>query len=108
MKTAFALSQTEWTKQHWCRLDEILQLRRRDPLRFQQMCPLPPRDRRRSLDLVGKEISAQDARLILEPWHLEIVEAFKLEVGGWDEVVLAKRLFALIIGEEKRRAGAVR
>ncbi|KAI0517364.1 hypothetical protein F5B22DRAFT_604323 [Xylaria bambusicola] len=105
---SFALSQMEWTKQHWCRLDEMLQLRRRDPLRFQQACPLPPRDRRRSTALVGKEVSAQDARLILEPWHLEIVEAFKLEVGGWDERVLAKRLFALIIGEEKRRAGAVR
>ncbi|KAK5632511.1 hypothetical protein RRF57_008225 [Xylaria bambusicola] len=106
--TTFALSQTEWTKQHWCRLDEMLQLRRRDPLRFQQACPIPSRDKRRSSALVGKEVSAQDARLILELWHLEIVEAFKLEVGGWDERVLAKRLFALIIGEEKRRAGVVR
>ncbi|KAI1422108.1 hypothetical protein F5Y12DRAFT_764562 [Xylaria sp. FL1777] len=103
----FALSQTTWSKQHWLRLDEMLQLRRHDPLRFQQMCAVPPRDKRRSSVLLGKEVSAQDARLVLEPWHLEIVEAFMLEVGGWDERVLAKRLFALIIGEEKRRANSL-
>ncbi|KAI0455173.1 hypothetical protein F5B21DRAFT_473125 [Xylaria acuta] len=104
--TFVALSQTTWTKQHWVRLDEMLQLRRRDPLRFQQMCALPPRDRRRSSALLGKEVVAQDARLLLEPWHLDVAEAFKLEVGGWDERVLAKRVFALVIGEEKRRATA--
>ncbi|KAI0193676.1 hypothetical protein EV127DRAFT_423917 [Xylaria flabelliformis] len=102
--TFVALSQTTWSRQHWYRLDEMLQLRRRDPLRFQQLCILPPRDRRRSAALLGKEVTAQDARLILEPWHLDIVEAFRLEVGGWDERALAKRVFALIIGEEKRRA----
>ncbi|KAI0799920.1 hypothetical protein GGR55DRAFT_668302 [Xylaria sp. FL0064] len=104
--TTFPLSRTTWSRQHWLRLDEMLQLRRRDPLRFQQACVLPPRDKRLSSVLLGKEIVAQDARLILEPWHLEVVEAFKLEVGGWDERVLAKRVFALVIGEEKRRAAA--
>ncbi|KAI1747844.1 hypothetical protein F4782DRAFT_519552 [Xylaria castorea] len=104
--TFVALSPTTWSKQHWYRLDEMLQLRRRDPLRFQQVCALPPRDRRLSPALVGKEVAAQDARLVLEPWHLDVVEAFKLEVGGWDERALAKRVFALVIGEEKRRAAA--
>ncbi|KAI0431315.1 hypothetical protein F5Y09DRAFT_304956 [Xylaria sp. FL1042] len=104
--TTFALSQITWSRQHWLRLDEMLQLRRRDPLRFQQVCVLPPRDKRLSSILLGKEVAAQDARMILEPWHLEIVEAFKLEVGGWNERDLAKRLFALVIGEEKRRAVA--
>ncbi|KAI3327786.1 hypothetical protein HD806DRAFT_483930 [Xylariaceae sp. AK1471] len=103
-----ALSQTTWSKQHWARLDEILQLRRHDPLRFQQLCALPPRNMRRSSALLGKEVTAQDASLVLETWHLEVVEAFKLEVGGWDERVLAKRLFALVVGEEKRRAGDIR
>ncbi|RYC62468.1 hypothetical protein CHU98_g3729, partial [Xylaria longipes] len=60
----------------------------------------------RSSALLGKEVAAQDARLLLEPWHLDVVEAFKLEVGGWDERVLAKRVFALVIGEAKRRATA--
>ncbi|KAI1351878.1 hypothetical protein F5Y01DRAFT_281395 [Xylaria sp. FL0043] len=104
--TTFPLSQTTWSRQHWLRLDEMLQLRRRDPLRFQQTCVLPPRDERFSSVLLGKEVVAQDARMTLEPWHLEVVEAFKHEVGGWDERVLAKRVFALVIGEEKRRAAA--
>lgn len=103
-KNNITLSQTTWSKQHWARFDEILQLRRYDPLRFQQLCALPPRDQRRSAVLLGKEVSAQNAKLVLEPWHLDVVEAFKLEVGGWDERVLARRLFALIIGEQKRRA----
>ncbi|KAI8634455.1 hypothetical protein F5Y19DRAFT_461823 [Xylariaceae sp. FL1651] len=101
------LSPTTWSKQHWIRLDAILQLRRRDPLRFQQQCALPPRDKRRSAALLGKEVSAQGARLVLEAWHLEVIEAFKLEVGGWDERALAKRIFALMAGEEKRRREAV-
>ncbi|KAI1815694.1 hypothetical protein GGS20DRAFT_317038 [Poronia punctata] len=99
-----SLSQTTWSKQHWAHLDEILQLRRRDPSRFHQAFPLPPRHRRRSISLLGKEVSAaQDARLVLESWHLEVVDAFKIQVGGWDERVLAKRLFALVVGEQKRK-----
>ncbi|KAI0832975.1 hypothetical protein F5Y06DRAFT_186516 [Hypoxylon sp. FL0890] len=106
--TKFTLSQTEWSRQHWVRLDEMLQLRRRDPLAFQQQMPLPPRSQRKSFTtLLGKEVAAQGASIILEPWHLEVVEAFKKEVGGWDERALAKRVFALIVGEERRRKGLV-
>ncbi|KAI0900999.1 hypothetical protein F4806DRAFT_450683 [Annulohypoxylon nitens] len=98
------LSQTDWTRNHWLRLDEMLQLRHRDPLAFQQRIPLPPRAHRKSFTtLLGKEIRAQGECLPLEVWHLEVVEAFKLEVGGWDERSLAKRVFALIIGEQRRR-----
>ncbi|KAI0124464.1 hypothetical protein F4776DRAFT_202318 [Hypoxylon sp. NC0597] len=106
--TKFTLSQTEWTRHHWVRLDEMLQLRRHDPLAFQQQMPLPPRSQRRSFStLLGKEVAAQGESIILDPWHLEVVEAFKKEVGGWDEHDLAKRLFALIIGEERRRKGLI-
>ncbi|KAI1136739.1 hypothetical protein F5Y05DRAFT_102813 [Hypoxylon sp. FL0543] len=106
--TKFALSQTEWSRPHWVRLDEMLQLRRRDPLAFQQQMPLPPRSQRRSFTtLLGKEVAAQGESIVLEPWHLEVVEAFRYEVGGWDERALAKRLFALIVGEERRRKGLV-
>ncbi|KAI1110057.1 hypothetical protein F5Y14DRAFT_430448 [Nemania sp. NC0429] len=101
-----ALSQTTWSKQHWQRLDEILQLRRRDPLSFHKLCSLPPREKRASAALLGKEVTARAFRVILEPWHLDVVEAFKLEVGGWDETSISKRVFALIIGEEKRRTAA--
>ncbi|KAH9907872.1 hypothetical protein F4778DRAFT_719475 [Xylariomycetidae sp. FL2044] len=105
---AFALSQTSWSKQHWVRLDEMLQLRRRDPLRFQQTCALPPKSQRRSDYILGKEVTAQGESIIIEPWHLEVVEAFRHEVGSWDERNLAKRLFALLIGEERRKAHARR
>ncbi|KAI0407903.1 hypothetical protein F4802DRAFT_492273 [Xylaria palmicola] len=101
-----ALSQTTWSKQHWIRLDEMLQLRRHDPLRFEEACALPPRDGRRSSALLGMEASTRGSRLVLEPWHLDVVEAFRLEVGGWDERALAKRVFALVIGEEMRRDAA--
>ncbi|KAI1093370.1 hypothetical protein F5B19DRAFT_450073 [Rostrohypoxylon terebratum] len=98
------LSRTNWTRNHWLRLDEMLHLRHRDPLAFQQRIPLPPRAHRKSLTtLLGKEIRAQGECVPLEEWHLEVVEAFKLEVGGWDEKSLAKRVFALIIGEQRRR-----
>lgn len=99
-----ALSQTNWTRQHWARLDALLQLRRRDPPAFQQRHALPPRSRRRTIHagLLGKEVAAQGARLVLEPWHLEVVDAFRHEVGAWDERALAKRLFALVVGEERR------
>ncbi|TGO85878.1 hypothetical protein BPOR_0356g00110 [Botrytis porri] len=51
----------------------------------------------------GKEIGNEKMRL--EQWHLEAVDEFRGEVPGWDEAVVAKRVFALLIGEERRRKG---
>ncbi|RYP66246.1 hypothetical protein DL771_007898 [Monosporascus sp. 5C6A] len=100
-------SQTAWTKDHWLRLEFLAHLRRRDPVAFDPL--LPPEldlgffERHR---LRGKEVVAQGARLLLEPWHLEVVEAFRRELGGdacgWDDASLAKRLFALLVAEERR------
>ncbi|RYP84089.1 hypothetical protein DL770_005261 [Monosporascus sp. CRB-9-2] len=105
------LSQTTWTKDHWLRLEFLAHLRRRDPVAFDLL--LPP-----ELDLAfferhplrRKEVAAQGARLLLEPWHLEVVEAFrrsKLGLNGsggdgWDDATLAKRLFALLDAEKRR------
>ncbi|RYO82068.1 hypothetical protein DL764_009669 [Monosporascus ibericus] len=101
------LSQTTWTKDHWLRLEFLAHLRRRDPVAFDPL--LPPEldlsffERHR---LRGKEVAAQGARLLLDPWHLEVVEAFRRELGGdacsWDDASLAKRLFALLVAEERR------
>ncbi|KAI1344018.1 hypothetical protein F5Y15DRAFT_411870 [Xylariaceae sp. FL0016] len=106
---ATALSPAAWSKQHWIRLDELLQLRRRDPLQFQLQCPLPPRAQRRgSAAVLGKEVRAQGDSLVIEAWHLDVIDAFRLEVGGvWDESALAKRVFGLVVGEQRRRAGRV-
>ncbi|KFA50230.1 hypothetical protein S40293_10695 [Stachybotrys chartarum IBT 40293] len=94
------LSQTVWTRQHWLFLDALLQLRRRAP--FDVEYP------RHADKYLGKTVKSHGEAMRLDRWHLDCVDAFKAEVGGWDEGVLAKRLFSLILGEEKRRRGAAR
>jgi serine/arginine repetitive matrix protein 2 len=54
---------------------------------------------------LGKMIQARGVKLTLEQWHLDIVREFREEVPGWDEGVIAKRLFAIIVGEDLRRQG---
>lgn len=46
-------------------------------------------------------------RMRLEQWHLEAVDEFRGEVPGWDEAVVAKRVFALLVGEERRKRGVI-
>ncbi|KND94561.1 hypothetical protein TOPH_01042 [Tolypocladium ophioglossoides CBS 100239] len=91
------LSQSVWTRQHWLFLDDLLQLRRRAPFDASYE---PRADR-----YLGKTVRSQGEAMRLERWHLDCVDAFSAEVGGWDEGVLAKRLFALILGEERRKRG---
>ncbi|KAM5355644.1 hypothetical protein ACJ41O_002290 [Fusarium nematophilum] len=93
------LSRTAWTRQHWLFLDELLQLRRQGPYRIEY--------ERRSDKYLGKTVKSQGEAMTLERWHLDCVDAFRAEVGGWDEAALAKRLFALILGEERRSRGVV-
>lgn len=104
------LSQTKWTKRHWLLLDELLQAYRRNALDFQLRhsgaVMASPR-KRASSSLLGKMVTSQGERMALEQWHLDVVDAFKREVGGWPEDALAKRLFSLIVGEERRRVGLV-
>ncbi|KAF4461199.1 hypothetical protein FALBO_12007 [Fusarium albosuccineum] len=94
-----SLSRTVWTRQHWLFLDKLLQRRRRGPYHINY--------ERRSEKYLGKMVKSQGEALTLERWHLDCVDAFKAEVGGWDEGALAKRLFALIIGEQRRNQGLV-
>ncbi|KAJ6786422.1 hypothetical protein PWT90_04044 [Aphanocladium album] len=88
------LSQTAWTRQHWLLLDELIQVRRQGP--FEE------RYERCSDKYLGKTVKSQGEAMQLERWHLDCVDAFKAEVGGWDEGALAKRLFALLLGELRR------
>ncbi|TLD34064.1 hypothetical protein PspLS_00868 [Pyricularia sp. CBS 133598] len=106
------LSRTEWTKAHWIQMDLLLQERRRGSLNFQlQHRSVGLAQRRRSAALLGKLVSAQGESMALEQWHLDVVDAFRSDLCGgddtlfcaWDEHVLAKRLFALLVGEERRR-----
>ncbi|KAK3371374.1 hypothetical protein B0T24DRAFT_706337 [Lasiosphaeria ovina] len=116
------LSKTEWSRDHWLRLDELLQARRHlGALHFQLQHPpaasAAARARQRAATarrLLGKRVTAQGESVALEQWHLDVVAAFAAEVGtngangsGWDETALAKRLFALLVGEQRRRDGKV-
>lgn len=88
------LSQTIWSRQHWLLLDELLQYRRSSPY--------PVNYAHRAEQYLGKTVKSHGEAMTLERWHIDVVDAFKGEVGGWDEGALVKRLFALILGEERR------
>ncbi|KAL6832405.1 hypothetical protein V8C40DRAFT_234905 [Trichoderma camerunense] len=88
-------SETVWTRRHWIFLDTLLQMRRQRPFSEQY----EPVSRR----YLGKVVTSMGESLVLQKWHLECVDAFKSQIGGWDEGELAKRLFALILGEAQRR-----
>ncbi|CAH0059526.1 unnamed protein product [Clonostachys solani] len=89
------LSPTVWTREHWLFLDRILE--RRLVGDFEVDFP------RRAEKYLGKKVKSQGEAMVLERWHLDCVDAFRAVVGGWDEGDLAKRLFSLILAEERRR-----
>ncbi|KAG8674351.1 hypothetical protein FPOAC2_00365 [Fusarium poae] len=92
------LSQTVWTRKHWLVLNDLLQERRQRPFTtYYERC---------SDKYLGKTVASQGEAMTLERWHLDCVDAFKAQVGGWDEGALAKRLFALILGEQRRSQDA--
>lgn len=94
-----APSETVWTRQHWLFLDTLLQMRRKSPYSV-KYAPV-------SQKYLGKTITSMSESMVLEKWHLECIDAFKSQIGGWDEGELAKRLFALILGEAKRRRSSM-
>ncbi|CAH0001554.1 unnamed protein product [Clonostachys byssicola] len=89
------LSPTVWTREHWLFLDRILE--RRLTGDFEVDFP------RRADKYLGKKVKSQGEAMVLERWHLDCVDAFRAVVGGWDEGDLAKRLFSLILAEERRK-----
>ncbi|KAG5946660.1 hypothetical protein E4U59_003207 [Claviceps monticola] len=91
----YPLSQTTWSRRHWLFLDDLMQYRRRRAF--------PVRYPRHAEHFLGKTVKSHGTGMTLERWHLDCVDAFKAHVGGWEEGVLAKRLFALMLGEETRR-----
>ncbi|KAF3765878.1 hypothetical protein M406DRAFT_68275 [Cryphonectria parasitica EP155] len=109
-ETHLSLSQTQWSRRHWVLLDKFLQEYRSDPvgfeMRYGSTVMTSPRKQAPST-LVGKQVTSQGESMVLEPWHLDVVGAFKNMDGGWPEDVLAKRLFALLVGEKRRRLGLV-
>ncbi|KAG9257468.1 uncharacterized protein F5Z01DRAFT_391065 [Emericellopsis atlantica] len=87
------LSPTEWSKRHWTLLDDLLKARRSSP--FPLAAP------RQSGKLLGKVFKVKGENILIERWHLDVVDAFCAEVGGWDAQTVCKRLFCLIVNEER-------
>lgn len=97
------LSSTTWSKDHWRALDEIVQ-------NWKVLTPGAEQKRRRNSTrvisrLLGKTVRSQGESMIFEQWHLEAVDEFRGMVAGWKEDVVAMRVFALIVGEERRSRG---
>lgn len=100
------LSTTTWSNAHWLLLDTILQSWKPEHGKGKT-------GRRNSTRVVsrllGREIKDENGeRLVLEQWHLEATDEFRERVGGWEEKGVAMRVFALLIGEEKRRVRVVK
>jgi len=107
------LSATTWSKAHWKLLHAIYNDSKSLPV------PPPKANSKNGTGpnhemgesavepskYLGKTIQARGVKLTLEQWHLDIVREFREEVPGWDEGVIAKRLFAIIVGEDLRRQG---
>jgi serine/arginine repetitive matrix protein 2 len=99
-----ALSQSIWSRDHWLFMEQLIALRREGPYDFDIESDgfLRQSDR-----LLGKKVTSRGETMVLEQWHLDVIDAFKAEVGGWAEELLAKRAFALLVCEEARQEGRI-
>ncbi|CAL3963288.1 unnamed protein product [Diplocarpon coronariae] len=107
-----ALSSRTWTKDHWRLLDTILQTWKPENNTLPVLSDEKENSARRRRNstrvisrLLGKNVTSGDQKMRLEQWHLEAVDEFRGCVPGWQESVIAMRVFALLVGEEKRALG---
>lgn len=120
--TICVLSSTTWSRDHWLLLDSILQSWKpenqsspngsgSDDSIYGGLDVKGGRRRRNSTrvisKLLGKNVSAQGEKMKLEQWHLEVVDEFRGQVPGWEEKVVAMRVFACIVGERRRAEGLI-
>lgn len=107
------LSATEWSKKHWLLLESILQTHQaeEEAQKSGEAAKDGGRKRRNSTRvisrLLGKKVSSQGEEMFFEQWHLEVVDEFRGVVPGWEEKVIAMRVFAIIVGAERRRLGLI-
>jgi len=100
------LSSTTWSRDHWVLLDSIVQ-----SWKPANQAGGQERRRRNSTrvisKLLGKTVRSQGESMKLQQWHLEAVDEFRGCVPGWKEDTIAMRVFALLLGEQRRAAGLV-
>ena len=103
------LSSTTWSREHWILLDSILQSWKPENNGGSEDGPKQPRrnSTRVVSRILGKRVSSQGEDMRLKQWHLEVVDEFRGLVPGWEEKVVAMRVFSLILGEEHRNRGIV-
>ncbi|CAI4217273.1 unnamed protein product [Parascedosporium putredinis] len=96
------LSQATWSRDHWVYLDGLLQYRREQP--FPKDVILPE-VRGMCRELLGKRLRSREAFMPLQQWHLDVIEAFHSQVGGWSKNDLSTRIFSLLLGEKLAAEG---
>jgi len=107
------LSSTAWSRNHWLLLDSIIQKWKPEHQSEGELSDGSGSGKKRRNStrviskLLGRKVFAQGEERTFEQWHLEAVDAFRHQVPGWPEKVVAMRVFALLLGEEKRALGLV-
>ncbi|EPE29405.1 hypothetical protein GLAREA_00565 [Glarea lozoyensis ATCC 20868] len=103
------LSATTWSKDHWLLLESIMKTHKpsKSPNSGSGSSDVSNQSRRRNSTrviskLLGRTVRSEGESLVLEQWHLEVVDEFRGLVAGWEEKVVAMRVFALIKGGERR------
>ncbi|KAH6672983.1 hypothetical protein B0J14DRAFT_61120 [Halenospora varia] len=104
-----SLSSTTWSKDHWHLLDSILQTwKPRDGENGDENGGRRRRNSTRVISkLLGRTVRSEGDSMVMEQWHLEVVDEFRGNVSGWEEKAIAMRVFSLIKGAERRRKGEV-
>ncbi|RDL41261.1 uncharacterized protein BP5553_01240 [Venustampulla echinocandica] len=111
------LSATTWSNAHWSLLSSIVQAWKPQNQRFTGRHSSAggsdsSTGRRRNSTriiskLLGRRVHSEGNGMVLEQWHLEAVDEFRGQVPGWEEKVIALRVFSLLVGEERRMLRAL-
>lgn len=109
-----------WTRNHWERLNELLQTFRfcehegvfvnrkgsvtYNPSVFSAQVSQADRDRMRNM--FGQLVTLGGESMRLKWWHIDAISAFNQPMEGrirWSEDDLAKRIFSILLTEERKR-----
>ncbi|CAK7230824.1 hypothetical protein SCUCBS95973_007704 [Sporothrix curviconia] len=109
----------DWQLDDWLLLNAVLQTYRREgPLNFslnympaqfrhqhtpRRMYNDAPEPERPSSLLLNKIVHTRELAMLVKSWHIDIVDVFMARSGyTWNEHYLMRRLFSLLMGEQRR------
>jgi len=96
------LSLRVWSRNHWLYLDALVQYRRKQPFPDEVILP---QVKGMCDGFLDRLMDVEEGSMYLEQWHLDVIEAFHSQVGGWNKDLLVRRLFSLLVGEKLRLEG---